>query len=174
MEIRIGGGDLPARLDYAKSILGKEIAVTDVFREGEMIDTVAVTKGKGFQGHVKRWGIKLLHHKNSKHRRNVGTLGPWLSWVRPTVPQAGQTGYHKRTEYNKRILKIDASGDAITPNGGFPRYGIVRNQYVIVHGSIPGTVKRLVRMRSAIRYRKGVKVEKPEISYISTTSKQGV
>ncbi len=34
--------------------------------EGDMIDTIAVTKGKGFQGHVKRWGVKLLSHKNSE------------------------------------------------------------------------------------------------------------
>ena len=98
MEIRIGGGELKERLEYGKSILGKEIGVKDVFKEGEMIDAIAVTKGKGFQGHVKRWGVKKLHHKNRKHRRMIGTLGPWLSWVRPTVPQAGQMGYHKRTE----------------------------------------------------------------------------
>lgn len=174
MEIRIGGGDLQQRLEYAKSILGKEVGIKDVFKEGQMVDTIAVTKGKGFQGAVKRWGIKLLHHKNRKHRRNVGTLGPWMSWVRPTVPQAGQMGYHKRTEFNKRILKIDEDGETITPTGGFPRYGLVRNEFIIIHGSIPGPVKRLVRMRPAIRYQRGVKVEKPEITYISTTSKQGV
>ena len=139
-----------------------------------MMDAIAVTKGKGFQGAVKRWGVKLLHHKNRKHRRMIGTLGPWLSWVRPTVPQAGQMGFHKRTEYNKRILKIGENGEEITPQGGFPHYGIVRNEYVIVHGSLPGSVKRIIRMRHAIRYIKGVKVEKPEITYISTTSKQGV
>ncbi|HEC82536.1 MAG TPA: 50S ribosomal protein L3 [Thermoplasmatales archaeon] len=174
MEIRIGGGDLQKRREYGESILGKEIKVNDVFKEGEMIDTIAVTKGKGFQGHVKRWGVKLLHHKNRKHRRMIGTLGPWLSWVRPTVPQAGQMGYHKRTEYNKRILKIGENGEEITPAGGFPHYGVVRNEYLIIHGSVPGCVKRIVRMRPAVRYWKGVKVEKPEITYISTTSKQGV
>jgi len=104
----------------------------------------------------------------------AGTLGPWLSWVRSTVPQAGQMGFHKRTEYNKRILKIGENGEEITPEGGFPHYGFVRNEYVVVHGSLPGSVKRIIRMRHAIRYTKGVKVEKPEIAYISTTSKQGV
>lgn len=174
MEIRIGGGSLEERYKYAESILGKEVSIKDVFKEGEMVDAIAVTKGKGFQGHVKRWGVKLLHHKNRKHRRMIGTLGPWLSWVRPTVPQAGQMGFHKRTEFNKRILKIGENGEEITPNGGFPHYGIVRNEYVILHGSVPGCVKRLVRLRQAIRYWRGIKVEKPEITYISTTSKQGV
>ena len=175
MEIRIGGGTIEERIEYAKSLLGKELNVKDVIKEGDMIDVVAVTKGKGFQGHVKRWGVKLLSHKNSKHRRMIGTAGSWHpSFIQPTVPQAGQMGYHQRTEFNKRILKIGDNGEEITPAGGFPHYGIVRNQYVIIHGSIPGPVKRLVRFRDAIRYLKGVKVEKPEITYISTMSKQGV
>jgi large subunit ribosomal protein L3 len=173
-EIRIGGGSVDERIKYAKNMLGKEIKVGQVFKEGEMIDVAAVTKGKGFQGHVKRWGVKLLTHKNSKHRRMIGTLGPWHpSWIRSTVPQAGQMGYYHRTEYNKRILKI-GEGEEITPDGGFPHYGIVRENYLLIHGSIPGPPKRLIRMRKAIRYTKGVKVEKPEITYISLSSKQGV
>jgi large subunit ribosomal protein L3 len=174
MEIRIGGGTLEERLAYAKDILGKEMAIADVYSEGTMVDVAAITKGKGFQGSTKRWGVKLLHHKNRKHRRMVGTLGPWLTWVRSTVPQAGQTGYHSRVEYNKRILKIGDDGEEITPEGGFVRYGFVRNSYVIIHGSVPGPSKRLIRLRDAIRYKKGVTIEKPEVTYVSTTSKQGV
>ncbi|RLF35541.1 MAG: 50S ribosomal protein L3 [Thermoplasmata archaeon] len=175
MEIRIGGGTIEERLEYAKQILGKEVRVKEVIREGDMLDAIAVTKGKGFQGHVKRWGVKLLSHKNSKHRRMIGTEGSWTpSWVQPTVPQAGQMGYHQRTEYNKRVLKIGENGEEITPAGGFPHYGVVRNEYMIIHGSLPGPAKRLIRFRDAIRYHKGVKVEKPEITYISTMSKQGV
>jgi large subunit ribosomal protein L3 len=174
MELRIGGGTIKERIEYAKSILGKEINISDFAHEGDMIDVVAVTVGKGFQGHVQRWGVKLLTHKNSKHRRMIGTLGPWHPhYVMSEVPQAGQMGYHQRTEYNKRILKIGENGEEITPNGGFIKYGIIRNKYVILHGSVPGPVKRLIRLRDPIR-RKGVKVEKaPEITYISTESKQG-
>lgn len=174
MEIRIGGGNLEERLAYAKDILGKEMDIADIYGDGTMVDVAAITKGKGFQGATKRWGVKLLHHKNSKHRRMVGTLGPWLTWVRSTVPQAGQTGYHPRVEYNKRILKIGDDGEEITPDGGFIRYGIVRNKYAIIHGSIPGPAKRLIRLRDAIRYKRDVTIEKPEITYVSTTSKQGV
>jgi large subunit ribosomal protein L3 len=105
----------------------------------------------------------------------IGTAGSWHpNWIQATVPQAGQMGYHQRTEYNKRILKIGEKGEDINPNGGFPHYGLVRNSYVLIHGSIPGPTKRLISMRDAIRYKRGVEVEKPEISYISTTSKQGV
>ena len=174
-ELRVSGGSMEERVEYAKGILGKEVKINDVVREGDMLDVIAVTTGKGFQGHVKRWGVKLLSHKNSKHRRMIGTAGSWHpNWVQQTVPQAGQMGYHQRTEYNKRVLKIGEKGEEITPSGGFPHYGLIRNSYVLIHGSIPGPTKRLISMRDAIRYQRGVKIEKPDISYISTTSKQGV
>jgi len=173
-EFRIGGGTIEDRIKYGKEILGKELKVNDVIKEGDMFDTIAITKGKGFQGHVKRWGVKLLTHKNSKHRRMIGTAGSWHpNRIQATVPQAGQMGYHQRTEYNKRILKIGEDGEEINPAGGFPHYGVIRNPYVLIHGSIPGPVKRLISMRDAIRYQRGVKVKKAEITYISTTSKQG-
>ena len=105
----------------------------------------------------------------------IGTAGSWHpNWIQATVPQAGQMGYHQRTEYNKRVLKIGENGEEITPAGGFPHYGIIRNAYVLLHGSIPGPAKRLIGMREAVRYQRGVKVEKAEVSYISITSKQGV
>lgn len=174
-EMRISGGSIEDQIKYAKEILGKELKINDTLAEGDMLDILAVTKGKGFQGVVKRWGVKLLTHKNSKHRRMIGTAGSWHpNWVQATVPQAGQMGYHQRTEYNKRVLKIGDNGEDITPAGGFPHYGVVRNSYILLHGSIPGPVKRLISMRDAIRYQRGVKVEKPEVTYISTTSKQGV
>jgi len=175
METRVGGGTIEQRTEYAKSILGKEVRVTDFARDGAMVDVAAVTKGKGFQGATKRFGIKLLSHKNSKHRRNVGTLGSFQpGYVRPTVPNAGQMGYHQRTEYNKRILKIGENGDEVTPNGGFLHYGKVRNPYVIVHGSIPGPAKRLIRLRDAARSHVYVTLEKaPEVAYLSVESKQG-
>lgn len=173
-EFRISGGTIDDQIKYAKEIIGKEVKIDETMHEGDMIDTIAVTKGKGFQGHVKRWGVKLLTHKNSKHRRMIGTQGSWHpNWVQATVPNAGQMGFQQRTEYNKRVLKIGQSGEEITPAGGFPHYGIIKNSYIILHGSIPGPVKRLISMRDAIRYERGVKVEKPEITYISTTSKQG-
>jgi len=174
-EMRISGGSIEERINYVKDILGKEVTINDVVREGDMVDFLAITKGKGFQGHVQRWGVKLLSHKNSKHRRMIGTAGSWHpNWIQATVPQAGQMGYHQRTEYNKRVLKIGENGEDITPAGGFPHYGNINNSYVLIHGSIPGPTKRVVSMRDAIRYRRGVEVKKPEISYISTTSKQGV
>jgi large subunit ribosomal protein L3 len=174
-EIKIGGGSIQDQITYAKSILGKELTIYDVVSEGQMLDTIAVTKGKGFQGTIKRHHVKLLFHKNSKHRRLIGTAGSWHpSWVQATVPQAGQLGYAQRTEYNKRVLKIGDNGTEITPAGGFPKYGVVRNSYILLHGSIPGPTKRLIGLRDAIRYKAGVKVQKPEVTFISVSSKQGV
>ncbi|WP_457591300.1 50S ribosomal protein L3 [Geoglobus sp.] len=174
MEQKVGG-DVAEALDYAISKLGNEIKVSEVFGEGAFIDVLSITKGKGFQGPVKRWGVITLdakHARSSKHRR-VGTLGPWNPHhVRWTVPQAGQMGFHQRTEYNKRVLKIGENGEEITPKGGFPHYGVVRNEYVLVAGSVPGPVKRLVRMRDAIRP-PFEQYEGVNLIYVSTSSKQG-
>ena len=174
METRIGGGTIEERLEYAKSLLGKEVSVSDFVKDGGIIDVSAITKGKGFQGAVKRWGIKLLHHKNSKHRRLVGNLGPKRpGYVRPTVPQGGQMGYHQRTEFNKRVLKIGEKGEEITPKGGFLNYGDIRNNYVLIHGSVPGPTKRLIRLRDPVRPNGTMLKEAPNITYVSIQSKQG-
>ncbi len=183
MEIRVGGGTLEERKNYAMNLLGKEIKFSDFRSDGKFVDVLAITKGKGFQGHIKRFGVKLLNHKNSKHRRMIGTLGPWHpDWVRYTVPQAGQTGYHQRTEYNKRIIKfvdfVEENGEKklavdVNPEGGFLHYGEVRNPYVLVHGSVPGPAKRLVKFRDPVRQVLD-DVESIEVVHISRESKQGV
>ncbi len=173
MELRIGGGTIPERIDKGEDILGEEIRYEDFCEAGRMIDVSAITKGKGFQGHVKRWGVKLLQHKNSKSVRNVGNTGVFRpGYTRPTVPQAGQMGYHQRTEFNKRVLKVGEDGEEVTPEGGFINYGVIENNYVILHGSIPGPSKRLVVMRDGVRDEK-YEVHEPNLTYISTESSQG-
>ena len=173
MEIRVGGGDIEARLEFALGLLGKETTVNDIHHAGQMVDVQAITKGYGFESRVVRFGTKLLTHKNSKHRRMIGTQGAWHpSFVQSTVPNDGQRGMHHRTEYNKRIIKMGEEGSEITPKGGFLHYGEVRNPYVLLHGSIPGPAKRLVKLRDAVRYTRGIDAE-PSIEYLSTSSKQG-
>jgi len=175
MEIRVGGGKMDDRLAYAKTVLGKTVTIKDFTKEGQMIDVSSITKGKGWQGVTKRWGTKLLMHKNSKHRRLVGTLGTKRpNYVRRSVPQGGQRGFHQRTELNKRILKIGDKGEEVTPRGGFLHYGDVRNSYIVVHGSVPGPTKRIVRLREPVRLG-GVKLaEPPQVTFVSIESKQGV
>ncbi|ENN95843.1 50S ribosomal protein L3P [Methanocaldococcus villosus KIN24-T80] len=174
LEIRIGGKSLEERLNYAKQILGKQLNITDVFQEGELVDTIGVTKGKGFQGVVKRWGVKIQFGKHARQGvgRHVGSIGPWTpKMIMWTVPRPGQMGYHQRTEYNKRILKIGNNGEEITPKGGFPHYGVIRNNYVLLKGSVQGPAKRLIVLRSAIRPSEPL-IKVPEITYISTTPKK--
>ena len=174
MEIRIGGKDLQKRLEFGLSLLGKEIQPSTFISEGMYVDITAITKGKGVQGPMKRWGVKLRKRKHAVGReRHIGNLGPWHPHhVRWQVPQLGQMGYQQRTEFNKRLLRIGQKGDEITPEGGFLHYGIVRNPYLIVKGSIPGPAKRLVRVRPAVRTGEH-KVRVPVIEFVSTQSKQG-
>ncbi|MEM5815305.1 MAG: 50S ribosomal protein L3 [Candidatus Aenigmatarchaeota archaeon] len=152
-EIEIGGKDIKEKFEYALSKLGKEISIDEVFKEGEMVDVVAVTKGKGTQGPVKRFGVKIQGRKAKEKRRHVGSLGQERPGkVRWTVPMAGQMGFQTRTEFNKRIIKI-GEGKEINPKGGFLRYGLIRSNYLLVEGSVPGSKKRLILIRKGIRAR---------------------
>jgi large subunit ribosomal protein L3 len=149
-EIGIGGKDPKEKFEFAKSMLGKEINHKDVFREGELVDVVAVTKGKGTAGPVKRFGVKIQSRHAKQKRRHVGSLGQQRPGkVRYTVPMAGQLGFARRTELNKRILKLGEGG--IAPKGGFTGYGIIKGNYIVIEGSVPGSKKRLVMIRPAIR-----------------------
>ncbi len=82
-------------------------------------------------------------------------------------------GYHQRTEYNKRILKMGIDGSEISPKGGFLRYGPVKGTYVVLNGSLPGSAKRLIRLRYPARSPKKVPEAPPKITYISLESPQG-
>src|SRR6056297_310434 len=175
METRVGGGSLGDRLDFGLDLVadGGEHAMTDVFRAGEYADVAAVTKGKGTQGPVKRWGVQKRKGKHARQgwRRRIGNLGPWNpSRVRSTVPQQGQTGYHQRTELNKRL--VDAGDDEVTPEGGFVNYGEVEGSYALVKGSLPGPDKRLLRFRPAVRPGDQPRLD-PEVRHVSTASNQG-
>ena len=173
MENRVGGGSLDDRVEFGLDHVGGEYAATDVFRAGEYADVAAVTKGKGTQGPVKRWGVQKSKGKHSRQgwRRRIGNLGPWNpSRVRSTVPQQGQMGYHQRTELNKRL--IDIGDEDVTVDGGFVNYGEVDGPYTLVKGSVPGPEKRIVRLRPAVRPNDQPRLD-PEVRYVSTATNQG-
>ncbi|MFX0006696.1 MAG: 50S ribosomal protein L3 [Promethearchaeota archaeon] len=174
IEIKINSINQPKEeFNFVYKNLGKEIKARDILTEGELVDVIAVTKGKGFQGPVKRFGIKILTRKNSKVRRAVACIGPWHpARVLYTVPRAGQLGYHQRTEYHKRIMQIGENEEEINPKGGFIRYGKINGDYVLLLGSIPGPKKRLIRIRKTIRPYKSFVVGSPEITFISRESQQ--
>lgn len=97
-------------------------------------------------------------------------------------------GYHHRTELNKKIYRIGAADDegnastehditkkAITPMGGFPHYGIVKNDYLMLKGSIPGTKKRVITIRKSLMVHTSRRdLEKVQLKFIDTSSKFGV
>lgn len=165
------GGDANKKQEYVLSMLGKEISSKDVFKPGDFVDVSAVTKGHGFEGPVKRFGVRLGTRKSKQAHRHTGSVGPTtpshISW---TVPQAGQYGFFTRTEYNKRILMIDEDVKKINPQGGIVGYGLIQKSFILIEGSVPGHRKRLVRIRKAIRTSK---FQPAEIKNISTESKQG-
>ena len=174
METRIGGGDLEERVDLGLSLLEGDHAMNDTFRPGEYLDVAGVTKGKGTQGPVKRWGVQMRKGKHLRqgYRRRIGNLGPWHpSRVRSTVPQQGQTGYHQRTELNKRLLAL-GDGDDASVDGGFVGYGEVDGPYALIKGSLPGPDKRVLRFRPAVRPNDQPRLD-PEVRRVSQASNQG-
>lgn len=166
------GGSVADQLAYAKEHVGKDLAVSDIFKAGVLVDAHAVSKGFGFQGPVARFGIAMRSHKSEKSRRNPGSLGGWKSQAHtmPRVAHAGQTGYHTRTDYNKQILLVEADSAKINPKGGIPRYGEVRNTYILLRGSVPGARKRLIRLNAATRGDEAQEV--PVITHVSVESRQ--
>ncbi len=171
-EMGIGGNDAKQKIEYAQSVVGKEIHAKDIFKPGEFVDIAAVTKGHGYTGPVKRFGIRIQTRKDKQMHRHVGSIGPTtprkVDW---RVPQAGQFGFFTRTEFSKRVLMIDEDPKKITPSGGFLGYGIIPESFIVVEGSVPGARKRLIRLRKGVRVSK---VIPPDIKYVSLSSKQGL
>jgi len=113
------GGEKDKKVEYLKNLIGKEILINDIFSEGQQVDIHAITKGKGTQGPIRRFGIALRSHKSEKSRRNPGSLGPWkgqqhIMWK---IAHAGKTGYYVRNEKNKWIIKIGDKAEEINPEG---------------------------------------------------------
>ena len=172
-ESSVAGSTMEEKFNTAMSKFGKEISISDVFKPGEYVDVASISKGKGWQGAVKRHGVKIQGRKVTQKRRHVGSLGP----MRPgrvyyTVPMAGQMGFNYRIEQDKRILKLGASSEveSINPKAGFTNYGNVKNSFMLIKGSVPGPAKRLVRVRKSIRARNASGIKEPRISQISTST----
>lgn len=103
-KIKINGGTVEEKVDYGYELFEKEIRVNSIFNEDEMIDCIAITKGKGREGVVTRWGVTRLPRKTHRGLRKVACIGAWhparVSW---TVARAGQNGFHHRTQMNNKV-----------------------------------------------------------------------
>ena len=165
-EIGVKGGDVSKQFTFVKELLGKEVKIDQVFENGTYVDTAAITKGKGWQGVIYRFGAKRKQHKSRKTVRELGSLGPISPQnVMYTVPRAGQTGFHQRIEYNKRIMVMSNTTKeefVINPDGGFKHFGNVNGDFIILKGSVPGTYRRLIKLRKQIR-KEPKKVIKPNV-----------
>merc|ERR1711872_95205 len=195
MEIQINGGTIAQKIDWARERLEKQVPVQDVFAKNEMIDMIGVTKGKGFKGVTSRWNCKKLPRKTHKGLRKVACIGAWHpSRIQFTVARAGQKGYHHRTEINKKIYDIklgyhkkdgelvknnaateyDTTNKCINPMGGFPHYGMVKQDFVIIKGCCIGPKKRVLTLRkSLLVHTKRAALEDIKLKFIDTSSKMG-
>jgi large subunit ribosomal protein L3e len=195
MEIQINGGSVADKVAYGYGLFEKQVPVDTVFADNEMCDVIGVTKGKGYEGVVTRWGVSRLPRKTHRGLRKVACIGAWHpAAVQFTIARAGQHGYHHRTEQNKKIYKIgkavhsgeggkinyngatefDLTEKTITPVGGFPHYGEVNEDYVMLKGCCVGPKKRVITLRKSLfPQTKRWHLEKVNLKFIDTASKFG-
>merc|ERR1712072_821689 len=194
-EIQVNGGSVADKVQFIRDHFEKPVSIDTVFEQDEMIDTMAITKGKGFEGVVTRWGVTKLPRKTHKGLRKVACIGSWHPRrVKFSVARAGQNGYHHRTELNKKVYNIgkgargadgkitadnattefDLTVKAITPLGGFPHYGEVLEDYVMIKGACPGVKRRLITMRKTLVDQSSRNsLEEINLKFIDTSSKFG-
>jgi len=187
-EIQINGGKTADKVDFAYKLFEKSVPLESVFAKDEMIDVIGVTKGKGYEGVTTRWGTTRLPRKTHRGLRKVACIGAWHpAKVQYSVARAGQNGYHHRTEMNKKIYRMGKAGDktnastdfdltekGITPLGGFPHYGSVNEDFLMVKGCVMGPKKRCVTIRkSLLEQTSRTALEQVNLKFIDTSSKFG-
>ena len=189
-EVQVNGGSIADKIALAQSLLEKEVRVDSIFQQSETCDICAVTKGHGFEGVVNRWGVACLPRKTHRGLRKVACIGAWHpERVSFTVARAGQHGYHHRTHLNKKIYRIgrsatvdpsnastehDITKKSITPMGGFVAYGMVRNDYVMIKGSVAGPRRRVITLRRPMAPQTSKRIqEQITLKFIDTSSKMG-
>lgn len=115
--------------------VGQEIKV-DIFTQGEMVDVTAVSKGKGFQGVIKRHNQSRgpMSH-GSQHHRGVGSLGSMRAKrVFKGTRLPGHMGSEQITMQNLEVVKTD-----------------VENNIILIKGNVPGPNKTMVTIRTALK-----------------------
>jgi large subunit ribosomal protein L3e len=188
MEIQVNGGSVAEKVDFATGYFEKQLPIDAIFAENEMIDVIGVSKGHGYEGVTTRWGCTRLPRKTHRGLRKVACIGAWHpAKVQYSVARAGQNGYHHRTEMNKKVYKIgkgsiennattefDLTQKNINPVGGFPHYGLIREDYIMLKGCIIGPKKRVVTLRKSLfEQTQRDAVEEVTLKFIDTSSKFG-
>jgi large subunit ribosomal protein L3e len=195
MEIQVNGGTVEDKVKWGYGLFEQAIPVDLVIAQNDYIDIIGVTKGKGYQGAVSRWGVAMLQRKTHRGYRKVACIGAWHpARVRFTVARAGQDGYHHRTEMNKKVYRVgkpakdektgkiewnatttsDLTEKNITPLGGFPHYGEVNDWFVMLKGAVMGPKKRVITLRkSLVPQTSRSALEEITLKFIDTSSKFG-
>ena len=188
MEIQVNGGDTAAKVAFSQGLFEKQVPADAIFGENEMIDVIGVSKGHGYEGVTTRWGTSRLPRKTHRGLRKVACIGAWHpAKVQYSVARAGQNGYHHRTEMNKKVYKMGKGGvennattefdlteKNINPVGGFPHYGLVREDYMMLKGNIIGAKKRVITLRKALFEQMSRNAqEEVTLKFIDTSSKFG-
>ena len=120
----------------AEYTVGQEIKA-DIFAEGDKIDATGISKGKGFQGAIKRHGLSRGPMKHgSKYHRHAGSNGPATTPGRVFKGKhmPGQMGAVKVTVQNLEVVKVD-----------------VENNLLLVKGAVPGPKKALLVLKETVK-----------------------
>jgi len=191
METQINGGSIADKVDFGYALFEQNINIKSVFSPKEFVDIIGVTKGHGYEGVTARWGTKKLPRKTHRGLRKVACIGSWHpARVGYQVPRAGQRGYHHRTEMNKKIYRIgegvhsengakngstdyDITEKTITPVGGFPHYGVVKEDFIMIRGCCVGPKKRVLTLRKSMFAPRDKLHGEVDLKFIDTSSKFG-
>lgn len=137
-------------VDVEKFALGQEVNA-DIFTAGEVVDVTGTTKGKGFQGVIKRHNQSRgpMGHGSHYHRRpgSMGTMRPMRVFKGKALP--GHMGCETVTIQNLEIVKVD-----------------VENGYILVKGNVPGPKKSLVIIKTAVKNPNVIKETETLQSYV--------
>ena len=137
-------------VDVSNYSLGQEIKA-DIFTEGEMVDVTGTSKGKGFQGVIKRHNQSRgpMGH-GSQYHRGVGSMGTLLPMrVLPGKKLPGHMGAEQVTVQNLEIVQID-----------------LENNVILVKGNVPGPKKSLVLIKTAVKNNGVVNEKQDLITYV--------
>jgi len=128
-----------------------QVIDASIFKEGEVVDVTGTSKGKGYQGVIKRWNQSRgpMGH-GSQYHRGVGSLGTLLPMhVLKGKKMPGHMGNEKTTIQNLEVVSVD-----------------LENNVILIKGNVPGPKKSLVMIKTSVK--KGEKVNETEelLSYV--------
>jgi len=127
----------------AKFEVGANVALSDIFEVGQIVDTQGITRGRGFTGVVRRWGFAgfVQTHGTHEYRRHGGSIGTNMTPGRtlPGIKMPGQYGSEQVSVLNLRVARIDSDKNLLMIEGGIPGS---RNGLVLIRHGVKGRVRK--------------------------------